>query len=356
MAEQATILVVDDTPEDIDLMSAILCEEYRVKAATRGAKALEIACANPKPDLILLDIMMPEMDGYEVIEALKIDPNTTHIPVIFVTALSDELDEQTGLNMGAADYIIKPVSPALVRARVSAQLALYNQRRELERIVTERTKEIKDSRLEVIKRLGQAAEFKDNETGLHASRMSLYAKILAEAMIDDEEWVETLFHAAPMHDIGKIGVPDSLLLKREPLSEDEWTTMKKHALHGARIIGDEGSDLMRMASTIAEHHHERWDGSGYPHGKSGNEIPLAARIVAVADVFDVLTTERPYKEAWEIEDAIMMIEESAGSHFDPEVVKCFTERQADILAVMKDYEETAKPYQRSFEARCNPAN
>jgi len=351
MAEPATILVVDDTPENIDLLSAILREEYRVKAATRGEKALQIARSDPKPDLILLDIMMPEMDGYEVIEALKIDPNTTHIPVIFVTALSDEMDEETGLNMGAVDYIIKPVSPALVRARVSAQLALYDQRRELERLVAERTQEIQATRLEVIKRLGRAAEFKDNETGLHVVRMSLYAKILAEAMIDNEEWVETLFQAAPMHDVGKIGIPDSILLKAAPLSEDEWTTMKKHTLHGAKIIGNEGSDLMRMASTIAEHHHEKWDGSGYPHGKSGNEIPLAARIVAVADVFDVLTTERPYKEAWQIEDAIMMIEESAGSHFDPEVVRCFKERQDDILAVLQNHEETAMPYQKSFQVR-----
>lgn len=348
MAEPATILVVDDTPENIDLLSGILRADYRVKAATRGEKALQIARSDPKPDLILLDIMMPEMDGYEVIEALQTDPNTSNIPVIFVTGLSDKMDEETGLTMGAVDYIVKPVSPALVKARVNTHLALYNQRRELERLVAERTEEIHDTRLEVIRRLGRAAEFKANETGLHVVRMALYAKILAEGMIDNEEWVETLYEAAPMHDIGKIGIPDSILLKPTELDEEEWSIMRKHTIYGAKIIGSEGSDLMRMASTIAEHHHEKWDGSGYPHGKAGNEIPLAARIVSVADVFDALTTERPYKEAWSVEDATLLLEESAGLHFDPQIIQCFKEKKSEILKVMNAHSETAQPYKKPF--------
>ncbi len=356
MADEFTILIVDDVPENIQVISAVLRDNYRVVAATRGAKALQIAQSDHPPDLILLDIIMPEMDGFEVIEALKGNPKTANIPVIFVSALNDEFDEAAGLNSGAVDYVTKPISPALLLARVRNHLALYNQQRELQRLVDERTRQINETRIEVIRHLGRAAEFKDNETGLHVIRMSLYAKLLGETITGSDTWVETLYQATPMHDIGKIGIPDSILLKPEELNDSEWTLMKKHTLFGAKIIGDHDSELLKMARSIAEFHHESWDGSGYPHGIAGTDIPLAARIVKVADVFDVLTTERPYKEAWSFDEAAITIEELAGLHLDPGVVQCFTERRADILDIYQRYAETSTPFRTSFSERGNILN
>jgi len=339
MMDKQTILVVDDTPENIDVLFGVFEGKYKVKAALNGVRALKIASSDPAPDLILLDIMMPGMDGYEVIVKLKENPATSNIPVIFVTAKSDVIDEERGFFLGAVDYITKPISPSIVLARVSAQLALYNQNRELERKVKERTKELNRTRLEIIRRLGRAAEFKDNETGLHVIRMSFYSRAMAESLNDNEEWVETLFNAAPMHDIGKIGIPDRVLLKPGKLDKEEWNIMMKHAEFGGEILGDDESSILTMAKEIAINHHEKWDGSGYPRGIKGEEIPLSARIVAIADVFDALTSERPYKKAWTVDDAVGLIESESGKHFDPSLVAVFKERLPKILTIKERYLE-----------------
>jgi putative two-component system response regulator len=335
-----TILVIDDTPENIDLLSAVLRVDYKVKAALNGQRALKIANSDNKPDLILLDIMMPDMDGYEVCRLLKENPATRNIPVIFVTAKNQEADEKKGFELGAVDYITKPISPPIVKARVATHLALYDQNRILEKKVQERTLELTDTRLEIIRRLGRAAEFKDNETGMHVIRMSLYARLIAEALSFDEEWVDILYNAAPMHDIGKIGIPDNVLLKPGKLDEDEWKIMSRHPVIGVEIIGDGDAPLFEMAKEIAWSHHEKWDGSGYPRGLKGEDIPISARIVAVADVFDALTTERPYKKAWTIEAAVQHIDDQSGKHFDPDLVKVLHAVLPEILEIRQKYSES----------------
>jgi putative two-component system response regulator len=343
MAEQEakqTILVVDDTPENIDVLSAVLRPEFQVKAALNGERALKIAGGDPRPDMVLLDIMMPGMDGYEVCRQLKANPATSQIPVIFITAKNQEQDEKKGLELGAVDYITKPVSPPLVLTRVHTHLALYDHNRALEEKVRERTKELEESRAEVIRRLGRAAEYKDNETGLHVIRMSHYSRLIAEK-ISEGDWSNLVFNAAPMHDIGKIGIPDSILLKQGKLDDEEWAMMRRHPEFGADIIGTHGSELLQMSREVALYHQEKWDGSGYPHGLVGEDIPLSARVIAVADVFDALTTERPYKKAWIVDDAVKLIDENSGSHFDPDIVKIFHQVLPQILDIKQQYEESA---------------
>ncbi|ASJ97753.1 response regulator [Shewanella marisflavi] len=320
--EKATILVVDDTPENIDILVGILGDEYKVKVAIDGPKALAIATKNA-PDLILLDVMMPGMNGYEVCKRLKQEPQTSHIPVIFVTALTDVSDETQGFELGAVDYITKPVSAPVVKARVKTHLALYDQKRLLEQEVKARTQELTDTRLEIIRRLGRAAEYKDNETGMHVIRMSHYARLLARQAGMSERFCELIYNASPMHDIGKIGTPDAILKKPAKLDQDEWQEMQRHAEIGAEIIGEHPDPLLEMARRIALTHHEKWDGSGYPSGLAGKDIPIEGRIVAIADVFDALTSIRPYKKAWSIEDTLALIEREAGKHFDPELVEHF---------------------------------
>lgn len=297
--DKATILVVDDTPENIDILVGILSSDYKIRVAIDGPKALALA-QKSTPDIILLDVMMPGMNGYEVCERLKQDPLTCHIPVIFVTALAETADETQGFALGAVDYITKPVSAPVVQARVKTHLALYDQKRLLEQQVKERTKELEETRFEIIRRLGRAAEYKDNETGLHVVRMSLYARLLAIQSGLPDKYCELIYNAAPMHDIGKIGTPDSILKKPAKLDEPEWDEMQRHAEIGAEIIGDHHDPLLEMARRIALSHHEKWDGSGYPFGVSGQDIPIEGRIVAIADVFDALTSIRPYKKAWTV--------------------------------------------------------
>jgi len=337
--KQQTILVVDDTPENIDVLNGILRNDYKVKAALHGDKALKIAMSVPQPDIILLDIMMPDIDGYEVCQRLKANPKTAKIPIIFITAKVEIEDEAKGLALGAVDYITKPVSPPIVLARVKTQLALYDQNRELERKVYERTIELNNTRLEIIRRLGRAAEYKDNETGLHVIRMSHYSRLIAEKMGLDDEWCELLFNAAPMHDIGKIGIPDSILLKKGKLNDEERELMNHHSEYGGEIIGDHDYPLLAMAKEVALTHHEKWDGSGYPNQLAGESIPLAARIIAIADVFDALTSERPYKKAWTVEDTMKMLDENAGSHFDPAIVPVVHEVLPEIIKIKSQYEE-----------------
>ncbi|RJG47622.1 response regulator [Motilimonas pumila] len=340
--DKSTILVVDDTAQNIDVLSGILKKKYKVKAALSGEKALKIAQTSP-PDMILLDIMMPNMDGYEVCRKLKQDPLTASIPVIFVTAKNETDDESKGLALGAVDFMSKPVRPAIVEARVATHLALYDQNKHLENTVKRRTEELEQTQFEIIKRLGRAAEYKDNETGLHVIRMSHYAKLIAEQLALDPTWVDLVFKASPMHDIGKIGIPDSILQKPGKLTEEEWHTMRKHTHFGATILGEHSSALMRLASEIALSHHEKWDGSGYPYGLAGTDIPLSGRVVAVADVFDALTSVRPYKEAWPMERAIAFINENSGSHFDPEIVTAFIAVLPQVEVIKQQYADEIVP-------------
>jgi len=337
--DKITILVVDDTPENIDVLNSILGAEFSVKVALNGKRGVDLAESHPQPDMILLDIMMPDMDGYQVISYLKSNPATVNIPVIFVTGKSNVADEAKGLKLGAVDYITKPISPPIVRARVKTHLALYNQNRELERKVKQRTQQLNESKLEVISCLGRAAEFKDNETGMHVIRMSYFSRIIAESLNLNKEWVDMLYNAAPMHDIGKIGIPDHILLKPGKLEKDEWEIMKKHVDYGVEILEGHKSEVLKMAKEIAESHHEKFDGTGYPKGLMGENIPLSGRIIAISDVFDALTSKRPYKEAWSIEKAAALIEEEAGKHFDPHLVQVFKQCLPEILATKERYAE-----------------
>ena len=330
---------IGDTPENIDVLNGVLRSEYKVKAALNGERALKIAFADQKPDMILLDIMMPEMDGYEVCRQLKANPATSGVPVIFITAKDQEEDEKKGLELGAVDYIRKPINPSIVLARVHTHLALYDQNRELERRVKQRTVELDETRLEIIRRLGRAAEFKDNETGLHVIRMSHYTRLLAQAYGGNDAWVELIFNAAPMHDIGKIGIPDKILRKPGKLDAEEWEIMKTHTLMGAEIIGDHPSPLLQLSSTIAVTHHEKWDGTGYPHGLAEEDIALEGRIVAIADVFDALTSHRPYKKEWPVEEALDLIDRESGRHFDHTLVHLLHEVLPEVLEIKKQHAE-----------------
>lgn len=337
--DMRTILVVDDTPENIDILESIVSPFYRTKVALNGEKALKIAFSLNPPDLILLDIMMPGMDGYAVCKALKDNPDTRDIPVIFVSAMNEVENERYGLELGAVDYITKPVSPAIVLARVQTHLALYDQTRELMRLVDLRTAELSRTRLQIIRRLGRAAEFRDNETGNHVIRMSHFSRLIAQAAGMSDGFIENLFNSAPMHDVGKIGIPDHILLKPGKLEPEEWDIMRRHAEIGADIIGTHNDHLLNTAHIIALSHHEKWDGEGYPRGLKGEEIPLEARIIAIADVFDALTSERPYKKAWSVEDAVHYIEEQAGRHFDPSLIAPFKACLPEILKVKEEFSD-----------------
>ncbi|PKH09631.1 HD domain-containing phosphohydrolase [Moritella sp. Urea-trap-13] len=330
-----SILVVDDIADNIQILNGFLNLEYKVLAATSGHKALAIAQQYPQPDMILLDVMMPEIDGFEVCRLLKKDPATKHIPVIFVTAKSEQVDESLGFELGAVDYITKPYNPAIVKTRVKAQLSLSAQNNDLENLVKARTHELESTRKSIINMLGKAAEYKDNDTGMHVVRMALYSKLLAEKVSEDKAWIDLIYNAAPMHDVGKIGIPDAILCKPGKLDAQEWEIMKTHAVVGAQILDGEKSSLLVLAKEVALYHHEKWNGSGYPHGLSGENIPLSARIVALADVFDALTSERPYKKAWPIEKAVQLIKEESGEHFDPDLVIHF-------LNYLPEFEEIAE--------------
>jgi putative two-component system response regulator len=331
-----TVLIVDDTPDNISLLKAALMEDYSIKVATRGQKAIEIARSMPV-DIILLDVMMPEMDGFETCRRLKSEPLTRSIPVLFITARGEIDDESKGFACGGVDYITKPISASVVRARVKTHLALYDQNRSLENMVRERTIELKESRLEILNRLGRAAEYRDNETGLHVVRMSRFCRIIALEFGLSEEESEFLLNVAPMHDIGKIGIPDRVLLKHGKLDVEERRIIETHCEIGRQIIGVHLSGLLKASATIAYTHHEKWDGSGYPQGLSGSEIPLFSRILAVADVFDALTSVRPYKEAWSVEAAVTEIRKGSGSHFDPALVEVFVRCLPKIIKVRRQF-------------------
>src|SRR3954453_11552477 len=339
---QATILVVDDTPTNISVLMEILRGDYRVLASINGEQALKIARGDPAPSLILLDVMMPGMSGHEVCQRLKGESRTRKIPVIFVTAMSQVEDEAKGFALGAVDYITKPVSRPIVKARIKTHLALYDQNCELERLVRERTAELRHTRLEIIKRLGRAGEFRDNETGMHVIRVAHYCRLLGEAVRMNEEDVDLLFHAAPMHDVGKIGIRDNILLKPGKLDDDEMKVMRQHVPFGAEIIGEHSDGLLSMARIIALTHHEKWDGTGYHRGLKEEEIPLVGRITSIADVFDALTSMRPYKKAWPTEDAVTLIQREAGRSFDPELVQKFVALVPQILAIREQFSDAPR--------------
>ena len=323
---QPRILIVDDEPANLKVLRQVLQDSYRLSFARSGEAALELL-DKEDIDLILLDIMMPDMTGFEVCEKVKGNSDTARIPVIFVTALKDTIDEETGFKLGAVDYITKPIVPAIVRARVKTHLSLVQ------------ADALRETQIDLIQRLGRAAEYKDNETGMHVQRMSRYSYVLAVAAGIDEMAAHELLLAAQMHDLGKIAIPDNILLKPGRLDEGEFKQMKAHAQIGADILSNPRSQLVALARSIAITHHEKWDGSGYPNGLKGYDIPLEGRIAAIADVFDALTSERPYKKAWTVEEAVELLKEQSGKHFDPELVELFIQELPKIIDIKMKFAE-----------------
>lgn len=355
-----TVLVVDDTPDNLSLMSELLKDSYRVKIANNGQKAIAIAQSDHQPDLILLDIMMPEIDGYEVCSILKSNAHTQDIPVIFLTAKTAIEDEQKGLEMGAVDYITKPISPPILLARVKTQLALKassdflkDKNDYLEKEVTKRTREVNAIQDVTILVLASLAETRDTDTGNHILRTQHYVKALAEQLKSYPRFSEyltdyninMLFKSAPLHDIGKVGIPDHILLKTGPLSPEEFEVMKTHTILGRdAIIHAEKKlgmsvDFLQTAKEIAMSHQEKWDGSGYPEGLSGDDIPISARLMAIADVYDALISRRVYKAPMPHEQAIVMIEKGRGSHFDPDMVDAFLEINDAFRLIAQEFSD-----------------
>lgn len=367
---KATILVVDDTPDNLALMSALLRDDYKVKVANQGEKALRIAGSTTPPDLILLDVMMPQMDGYEVCRRLKADAKTRDIPVIFLTAKTEVEDEQKGLALGAADYIAKPISPPILRARVSTQLSLKasadflrSKNDFLEAEVERRTRELEAVQDVTILAMASLAETRDSETGKHLLRTQRYVKALAEKLqphprfsdfLTDQN-IRLLFKSAPLHDIGKVGIPDRILLKPGPYEPDELEIMKSHTLLGRDAIQlaekwlGKRVEFLTLAKEIALYHQERWDGSGYPEALSGDGIPPSARLMAVADVYDALISRRVYKDAMTHAQAAEIIAEGRGRSFDPDVVDAFLGVATEFQAIAAAYPDSDADLQKKIE-------
>lgn len=327
------VLIVDDITENIDVLYNLLKDTYEIYAAKSGHKALELIENGYIPDLILLDVMMPDMDGFEVCRILKSQYRTKKIPIIYVTAKDDEYDENMGFSLGAVDYITKPIKPSVVTARVNTHISLYDQKQHLEDMVKVRTQELEKTRLKLISRLAKAGEFKDNDTGIHVIRMSRYAQKLGLAIGMTPGEAELLMNTIPMHDIGKIGIPDSILLKPGKLTPEEWDIMKTHSQIGADILGEDDTEIIREARICALTHHEKWDGTGYPNGLKGKNIHIYGRIAAIVDVFDALTSKRPYKEAWEVSAALDYMKSQKGKHFDPDILDTFLKIFPEILEI-----------------------
>lgn len=350
----ATLLIVDDEPMNLSVLSEHLRPTYKVRAASSGEAALRIAGSEPRPELILLDVMMPGMDGYEVLDRLRNDPATADIPVLFLTALAEAEDEERGLKHGAADYITKPIRPAVVHARVRTQIEakrardlLRGQTDALELEVRRRMRDNDRIQAVAIRALAYLAEMRDTDTGNHILRTQRYVTRLAQEIRDHERFaselddaaIELLTRSAPLHDIGKVGIPDAVLLKPGKLNAAEWEIMKTHAELGANAIrraqSDEGADVafLQVAAEIARWHHEWWDGGGYPDGLSGDAIPLPARLMAIADVFDALISSRVYKNAFSYEEARDVLAEGRGTHFDPDLIDAFLAAFDDFVAI-----------------------
>ncbi|TXH88552.1 MAG: two-component system response regulator [Rhodoferax sp.] len=375
---EVTVLIVDDAKENLTVLGQLLRPHYHVRVANSGARALQVVKTVPRPQIILLDVMMPEMDGYQVLQALRSDPVTRDIPVIFVTAMDADEDEEHGLTLGAVDYVTKPIKPALLLARVKTQLELKsardilaNQNALLDAEVQRRTWEnelIKDFSLNAMATL---AEKRDNETGNHLYRTQAYIEILMEHLgghprfaeqLADRHTRQRIAKAAPLHDIGKVGIPDAILLKPGRLTPEEFEVMKQHAAIGAQAIGDaiagvqkaraehgeapdqQGTthalDFLEAARQIAGSHHEKWDGTGYPQGLSGEAIPLSARLMAIADVFDALLSKRHYKPAMALDETLEIIRRGRGTHFDPDIVDALLACIPQMMAVAQRFNDT----------------
>ncbi len=351
------ILIVDDEKFYIDVLVDLLKDDYKTVVAKDGEQALRRAASDPPPDLILLDIMMEGMDGYEVCRRLKENPAVSEVPVIFLTVKSEVADELRGFELGATDYISKPMSPPIVRARVATHLELARARRELERQnvileerVQERTAELERAKDVAIFCMASLAEARDNETGRHLLRTQNYVRVLAEKLQDHPRFehflnprnIRLLYKTAPLHDIGKVGVPDRILLKPAKLDDDEWELMKKHTDYGhdalLRAEDELGTtDFLELARSMVLSHHEKWDGSGYPKGLKGDEIPIAGRLMALADVYDALISRRVYKEPYSHDDAVDMIRDGSGKHFDPDIVDAFVALQTQFKEIAATY-------------------
>ncbi|WP_101047357.1 response regulator [Macromonas nakdongensis] len=355
---QPTVMVVDDTPQNLALMTELLRTQYRVVVANNGERALKLLQSGQRPDLILLDIMMPGMDGYELLQRLKADPASARIPVIFLTAKAEIEDETRGLALGAVDYITKPISPPIVLARVHTHLTLKassdflrDKAAFLEAEVARRTRQVVAVQDVTVLALSSMAETRDDETGNHILRTQRYVQCLAEQLSQHPrfsaaltpEYIQLLYKSAPLHDIGKVGIPDHILLKPARLTPEEFEVMKTHTTIGynaiaraERALGTE-LEFLRPAKEIALSHQEKWDGSGYPQGLAGEAIPLSARLMALADVYDALISKRVYKPAFSHEKAVAIIQEGRGQHFDPDVTDAF-------LAVHERFREIAASY------------
>jgi len=360
-SQKPTVLVVDDTPDNLSLLSGLLKDHYVVKVANNGDKALRIAGGDSPPDLVLLDIMMPEMDGHEVCRRLKANPATRDIPVIFLTAMAAQEDEEAGLNLGAVDYITKPISPPIVLARIKAQLQLKasadflrDQNAYLEQEVARRTREVQAIQDVTILAMASLAETRDNETGNHIRRTQHYIRVLAERLkhhprfsdyLSDSQ-IDLLFKSAPLHDIGKVGIPDRILLKPGRFEPEEFEIMKTHTTLGRAAILHAEAQLgmavpyLDCAKEIACSHQEKWDGSGYPEGLAGDAIPISARLMAVADVYDALISRRVYKEAMPHAEALAIIGDGRGRHFDPDIVDAFLANAEEFHAIARRFADS----------------
>jgi putative two-component system response regulator len=362
--DRPTLLVVDDTPDNLSLMTGILKDTYKVKVANGGEKAIKVAESDLPPDLILLDIMMPDMDGYQTCVRLQSRAKTRHIPIIFLTAKAEVEDETYGLELGAVDYITKPISPPILLARVKTHLELKrmqdflrDKNQFLETEVQKRTAEVTAIQDVTIHAMASLAETRDNETGNHIRRTQHYIKVLAEKLryhprfayfLDDDKTLEMLFKSAPLHDIGKVGIPDRILLKPGRFEPEEFEIMKTHTTIGRDAIEHAEQQLgiqmpfLTLAKEIAYGHQEKWDGSGYPQGLAGDDIPISARLMAVADVYDALISRRVYKAGMPHEKAVEIIRQGRAQHFDPDIVDAFLELQdnfKDIAASFADNDE-----------------
>ena len=351
--EQSRVLIVDDAPENIRILVETLKSDYVIMFARSGDIALRLAVeSSPPPDIILLDVIMPGMDGYEVCRRLKGDKRTSNIPVVFVTGQSEEVDEARGLMLGAVDYISKPFKASLVKTRVANQLELKRHRDRLDELVRERTQELALTQEVTIEAMATLAEWRDPETGGHIKRTQNYVRLLADEMAKNSKYaealdpntIELLYLSAPLHDVGKVSIPDSILLKPDRLTDDEFAEMKRHTIRGRDALAAAesklgGNSFLRLAREIAYGHHERWDGKGYPQGLAGEDIPLPARLMALADVYDALTSRRVYKPALPHSEVTKMIIEGWGGQFDPAVVDAFLRLQDDFQRVGQRFQD-----------------
>jgi len=329
------ILVVDDAEDIRALLGALLKKSYDVRLAASGRLALHLAAQTPQPHLILLDVEMPDDDGYAVCKALKENPVTRSIPVIFISGRAEQQDGARGFDLGGVDYVEKPIKPPIVLARVRTHLAAYENLRQLEARVSERTMELHGIRQELIRRLSRAMEVRDGNLTHRVIRVAQYVKLIAQAAGARPEVCELLMHAAPLYDIGKLGVPEVVLHKTAKLNQREWDEVRKHPEIGARIIGEHSDPLLKLARTMALAHHERWDGAGYPSRLAGEIIPLPGRLMAIADAFEAMTTTQRYRPPMTIEQAAADIASEAGTHFDPKLVEAFEKALPKMILVLK---------------------